>query len=173
MRILREDVEWGEVAASWVRAELQSPRFGGHYRRALDARPDASPDDLLTIVRGWPDTGYFEGFPRDVTWMLVALTPRSLREVLYIDWGYWVEATRGTRRPLDAIRELGWSEVLVPEPDIEPLILVTESFAADRRVVLVEGHARLTRYVAAEAALPSAIQCWLGVSPNMTQWGCY
>jgi hypothetical protein len=117
--LLHHDVPWRHVARSWVRAELQSPRFGEDYAVASASAGAADPEVLLGMVRGWPDQGYFEGFPPSVRWHRVALTPEELRSVLYIDWDYWVDATAGSRLPFDAITRMGWAEWMLPGPPVE------------------------------------------------------
>lgn len=163
---------WAEVAASWVRAEKASPRFALDYAAASESTAD-EPEELLRAVRGWPDRGYFAGFPVDVRWYLAEMTPSDLRSVLYIDWGYWLEVTGGTRLPADAIERMGWREWLLPSPAIEPIALVSNSLTTPDRVVVLEGHARLTRYVAAGDRLGENVACWLGVSRDIRNWGCF
>lgn len=172
MRVLRDRVPWVEVATSWVRAESTSLRFSDSYAAATDDAGSDDPIELLRIVRGWPDHGYFEGFPPHVEWCRVELTPSELRDVLYINWGYWLEVTAGSRRPDDAIQRMGWSEWLRPSA-VEPIVLVADSFAAPKRLVVLEGHARLTRFVASGDRLPERVECWLGVSPGIESWGGY
>jgi hypothetical protein len=171
--LLRYGVPWQHVAQSWVQAELQSPRFGEDYAVASASAATADPEVLLGMVRGWPDRGYFEGFPSSVEWHRVALAPEELRSVLYIDWDYWVDATAGSRLPSDAITRMGWDDWMLPGPPVEPIVLVTDSLAEPDRIVVLEGHARLTRFVAAGHRLVQPVDCWLGVSAEMHRWGCY
>lgn len=160
-----------EVVASWVRAELQSERFGAHYRDALEQSPDLTPEALLRIVRGWPDREYFRGFPPDVRWWLVQVDADELRRVAYIDWGYWNEVSDGTRLPSTAAARMDWTEAMVPSADVEPLVLVTDR--EDGRMVVLEGHARLTRYVIAGDRITMPVTCYVGISPDMPGWWAF
>lgn len=173
MNLVRASVAWDEVAACWVRAELGSERFAHLYETARAASPDATDEQLLAAARGWPDTDYFEDFPSDLDWSVVALTPEEVADILYIDWDYWNEVTDGSRRPSDAIRKMGWHDTVVPPPDTERLILVTDDLQAPQRLVVLEGHSRLTSYVAQRDALPPALECYLGVSASIGNWGCF
>jgi hypothetical protein len=166
-------VAWDEVAACWVRAELGSERFAHLFERARADNPDATDTELLTAARGWPDADYFESFPSDIEWFLVALTPEEVTDILYIDWDYWTEVTDGSRHPSDAIRKMGWDDTVLPSPDTERLILVTDDLKAPQRLVVLEGHSRLTSYVAHRDALPPALECYLGVSAGIVNWGCF
>ncbi len=166
------EVRFGEVARAWVRAEKASPRFAALYASASENPSEDEAIELLGHARGWPDRDYFEGFPPHVVWYRVELTADELRSVLYIDWDYWIEVTAGTRLPADAIERMGWNEWLLPDA-VEPIVIVADSLGAPSRLVVLEGHARLTRFVAAAQNLPPTIECWLGVSPEMAAWGCY
>lgn len=170
MEILRQSVPMSEVVASWVRGEMASDRFG-HLYRAAAAVHGSSPEALLAAVRGWPDAGYFTDFPQDVAWSLVRLDHTELSAVLYIDWDYWNDVSGGTRRPLDAAARMGWSEAIVPTPDIEPLVLVSDGQAS--RLVVLEGHSRLTGYVLAGDRLEKGVECFLGRSERISEWGSY
>jgi len=173
MRLVRAPVAWDEVASCWVRAELGSERFAHLFERARAANPAASDPELLTAARGWPDTDYFEDFPTDLEWSLVALTPTDVASVLYIDWGYWNDVSEGSRRPADAIAKMGWTDTPMPPATTEPMILVADTLTSPTRVVVLEGHSRLTSYVAHLAELPPSLDCYLGVSGTISQWACY
>jgi hypothetical protein len=173
LKLIRASVAWDEVAACWVRAELGSERFAHLFEGARADNPAATDTELLTAARGWPDTGYFEAFPSDVQWFLVALTRDEVAAVVYIDWEYWIDVTDGSRRPIDAIRKMGWDGAAMPPPETEPLILVTDDFDAPQRLVVLEGHSRLTAYMARRKDLPPLLECYLGVSAGIVNWGCF
>ncbi len=53
---------------------------------------------LLTAHRGYgTDSGLFNGFPREVAWAWMGVTPAELASVCYIDYDYWVELSGGSR----------------------------------------------------------------------------
>ena len=164
MNLIRPAVPWSEVASCWVRAELTSERFAHLYENAGE-----TDEERLAIARA----DYFEDFPTDVEWCLVALTPEEIATVLYIDWDYWLDVTDGTRRPADAIRKMSWHDTEMPPPRTERLILLADSSASPTRVVVLEGHSRLTSYVAHLDDLPPELECYLGVSGNISGWACY
>ena len=73
----------------------------------------------MSILRGEEDStarsararaGLFDGFPEDVSWQWMAITPAELATVRYIDYDYWVELSGGTRLAVDAAPPIvpGW-----------------------------------------------------------------
>lgn len=160
-----------DVVAAWVRAETTSERFSAAIKAARDGGARTSAE-VLARARGWPDTGYFEGFPRDISWWKALLTVDELLAVLYIDWDYWLDISDGTRLPIRAIAKAGWERGrgLLPD-EVEPIIVVQDT--RYERLVVLEGHARLTNFVLARDRLPSEVPCLLGQSPTMAKWDCY
>ena len=76
---------------------------------------------------------------------------------------------------LKRVRELSggrmeWTDGLLPSK-FEPLILLTEPDAT--KMVVVEGHSRLTGYVISGDRLPDLTDCYLGISPEASTWGCF
>jgi hypothetical protein len=99
MRILRPADE-AEVVEAFVRAELESPRFGEATRAALAEHGE--PLAALAAVRGWGrNEGMFRDWPDDVSRWRVAMTPDEVLSVLYIHWDWWLKVTNGSRRPVD------------------------------------------------------------------------
>lgn len=101
MRQLRPSSE-AFLVALFLRTELSSDRFGAEIRVLLErdgvpervvTTPDLGDDAehrvrlrLLTAHRGYGSrTDYFEGFPDDVRWQWMAITPAQLASVRYID----------------------------------------------------------------------------------------
>lgn len=182
----------------WVflRGELESERFGPGIRRAIDERllrepdlEDARENDLrraaLTRLRGYDRReGLFHGFPDDVRWERAALTRDELLTVEYIEYDYWVELSGGTRRPGDAadLIRAGVTIFGVPNDGFLELAdelatktlseLIVVGGAGDRLVVL-EGHARLTAYALRPEALPRELEVLLGRSPRIASWSCW
>src|SRR5262249_1795295 len=136
---------------------------------------------LLTEHREYGTrTGLFDGFPDDVSWQWMAITPAELTRVRYIDYDYWVELSGGTRRAVDAaprIRAgaapfgvpsdwaLGMAREVARGARFPPLILVTTGPGGD--LVVLEGHARLTAYTLARDRLPPELEVLVGSSPAM------
>jgi hypothetical protein len=112
-----------EVVALFLRTEIQSPRYAAQLLRLLDEDganraivdgPDTSNSAgnayrlaLFTKFRGYGDRqGYFQDFPRDVSWQRVVLSPGELLQARYIDYDYWVELSGGSRLAPDAARNI-------------------------------------------------------------------
>ena len=174
----------------FLRGELDSERYGPRIRRTIDERVLLGPDldnegenalrrAALTTVRGYEAReGLFHGFPGDVLWW-AELEPAEVLEVRYIEYDYWVELSRGSRRPSDAAEQIraGVDVFRVPSAefladvgaDAPPLILVGDG----TRLVVLEGHTRLTRYALQPDALPPALKVLLGCSPRIAEWACW
>ena len=184
-----------EMVALFLRTELPAARFRDTLRALLERHglpesvittPDLGDDAenqvrlrLLTEHREYGTrTGLFEGFPDDVSWQWMAITPAELARVRYIDYDYWVELSGGTRLPVDAaprIRAgvapfgvpsdwaLGMAEEVARGARFPPLILVTTGPGGD--LVVLEGHARLTAYMLARDRLPPELEVLVGSSP--------
>lgn len=143
---------------------------------------------ILTEHRDYDTrTGLFDAFPDDVRWEWMGITPAELAAVRYIDYDYWVELSGGTRLAVDAaprIRAgvapfgvssdwaLGMARAVADGARFPPLILVTNGSSA-RRVVVLEGHARLTAFMLAHDSLPPELEVLVGSSPGMAGWGLW
>ena len=196
MRILTPASE-DEVIAVFLRAELGSGRYGQKLRQLLErdsldvdvlARPDITDPAanryrhaLLDEHRGFAQRiGLFGGFPERIEWHRAALTPDETLDILYIHWEWWLEITDGTRRPKDGADKIRRGEVPgstveehrmlldVPQPE---LIAVTKPDHA--KLVLLEGHYRLTAYALFPDLLPDEVELYLGVAEDMDTWSCY
>jgi len=191
-----------EVIACFLRAEIMSPRWSPTLmafltrdqmpRRVLE-RPDHSVQEenayrrrLLGEFRGWGrHMLLFRGFPTDISWFHIAVTPDELAQVQYINWSYWLEISGGSRLAKDVAARIrsGWSDehratfehiaAQVRAGTRLPKLIVVTGLGPHDRIVVVEGHARLTGYLLAEDALPDTIEMFLGRSPTIGTWGLY
>jgi hypothetical protein len=170
VRTLRAASE-DEVVDAFVRGELESPRFGERTRAALEEH--GTPAAALAAMRGWRrDEWLFRGWPEDVTWWRVAMTPPEVRQILYINWDWWLTVTGGTRRPEDARVDAAWHEPIArAAASNAELIVVRRREGA--RIVCVEGHVRLTAYALFPQYLPRELELYLGESPEIARWGNY
>jgi hypothetical protein len=129
--------------------------------------------DVEERKRTWREReGLFAGFPGDVRWERVALTRDEVLSILYINWDWWLTVSRGTRLATvaaevqgrdDGDRAIARAATTNPE-----LIVVTDP--ARSKLVLLEGHVRLTAYGAFPEHLPEELEAYLGTSPTMDRW---
>ncbi|MBT3270404.1 hypothetical protein HN371_24890 [Candidatus Poribacteria bacterium] len=198
-----EAVAEDEMIAAYVRAESASHRHSGELRDAMrrmgvgadvvecpdisDADQNAARRAPLTETREYGTRrGLFDGFPTDVTWTRVGLTPREMLGVRYIDYDYWVDLSAGSRLPTDAAVTIRAGRTIFGESNqgfldaaaalrqgetFPELILVAAS--TDARLVVLEGNLRLTAYGLVPDTLPPETTALLGVSPRMVEWDLY
>jgi len=130
---------------------------------------------------GWRTTPLFDGLPASIDWFSAALAREQVLSILYIDWEQWLALSGGTRRPVDAAarthgRAAGsavashehlaarlWSDDPPPE-----LIVVTDPPRS--RLVLLDGHVRITAYALFPAYLPEELEIFLGEAHDMARW---
>jgi hypothetical protein len=137
--------------------------------------PDSrwAPADFAERRRQWRERdGLFAGFPDDVAWERVALTSDEVLAILYINWDWWLRVSNGTRLPTVAAEVQGRDEgdraIAATAATNPELIVVTDP---DRsKLVLLEGHVRLTAYAAFPELLPDELDVYLGISPRIGEW---
>jgi hypothetical protein len=198
VRLLRASSE-DEVVAAFLRAEIDSERFGPALRESLardgleprvlsepdlaDAAANAYRHQLLEEHRAWiRRDGLFGGFPKRLDWFRAALGPDEVLNVLYIDWDWWLMVSGGTRRATAAAERIRRGEIegttaeglrpiaaalqsASPPPE---LVVVTTSEQV--RLVLLEGHVRLTAYALFPELLPAELEVLVGVSDEVARW---
>lgn len=123
--------------------------------------------------RQWRERdGLFGGFPADVAWERVALTRDEVLTILYIDWDWWLTVSRGTRLATVAAEVQGRDEgdrAIAAAAATNPELIVV-SDPERSKLVLLEGHVRLTAYGAFPEHLPDELEAYLGVSPRIGEW---
>jgi hypothetical protein len=129
--------------------------------------------DVQERKRQWREReGLFSRFPDDVAWERVALNRDEVLAILYIDWDWWLTVSKGTRLATVAAEVQGRDEgdrVIAAAAATNPdLIVVTDPRRA--KLVLLEGHSRLTAYAAFPEYLPDKLEAYLGVSPRIGEW---
>ena len=198
MRVLRAASE-AEVVAAFLRGELDSPRWGERLLELLreddvdaslvrtpnvdDVAEGAYRASLLDRHRAWlRREGLFEDFPEQVAWSLVALAPEEVLAIRYINWDWWLRVSGGTRRPVEAAARIRRGEIAgVTAEEHEPIAARLQSAEPppeliavappDRsRLVVVEGHVRLTAYALHPEYLPAELEIYLGTSEDMHRW---
>jgi hypothetical protein len=148
-----------------------------------DADANAYRARVLDRHRGWlKRIGLFQGLPRDLEWTLVALTPEEVLAMRYIDWDWWLEISDGTRDPsvaadrirrglvpgadLDEDRALA-ERLRSPTPPPELIAIAEPDFA---KLVVLEGHVRLTAYALFPHVLPDELPVFVGTSDDVQRW---
>jgi hypothetical protein len=181
---VRERVDLAVVVATFLRAEIVSDRFGGELREAL-ARAgadetlvteahldDSAANERRRAVLGDYRGDYLGRVLDDLIWRRAELEPREVLEIRFIAWDYWLEITGGSRLPADAAARLR-AEGERPElPSVtEPLIVVRAG--AGERLVVVEGHVRLTALAMSPETIPAHVEILLGEGESVRAWGNY
>jgi hypothetical protein len=188
-----------EMIATFLRGELASSRFGERLAQCIQqlglavdlvTSPDLADEaanharrDLLTHFRGWGSTqSVFGGLPAERTdWVWVELSKRDLIErVFYIQY-FWEAFSGGTRRPAQVAER-------VRRGDVEVGLEIYQAILADvrrgnmptppilvsnpvmERLVILEGHLRITAYLVEPDVVPFPIRALLGLSDNINEW---
>jgi hypothetical protein len=181
-----------EMIATFIRAELESPRFGAKLRSAAadlgasialladgtSAHAAEARRRLLAAYRGWGQyESVFGGMPDDLEWSWAELDEAVLRtRVFTIKW--WFEETFGTRSVL-AIGEMKrrtadddsrpqLEQARAAGRMLEPPILLSEPDL--RRLVILEGHSRILSYMAHPDLAPFPMLALIGTSPRIGEW---
>jgi len=199
MRRLRPSSE-AEMVALFLRTELPAARFRDKLEALLDQAglperlitapnlddpaENQAREQLLTQHREYGTrTGLFDGFPHDVCWEWMAITPAELAAVRYVDYDYRVELSGGTCLAIDAAPRIRAgvapfgvsSDWALHGPGgrrrspVPPLILVTTGPSGG--LVVLEGHVRLTAYMLCPDRLPPELEVLVGSSPGAAGWG--
>ena len=176
------------MVAVFLRGELESERFGEKLRGLLpdgvEGVPGAELRRVLDQHRAYEAReGLFGGFPRDVSWFRAALTRDEVLDILFIDWSWWLELSGGTRRPREAARRIRTGELTRLTADVtaeehEPYLaspweLIAVTTPSREKLVLLEGHVRLTAYALFPDRVPDELEILLGVSAAMPDWGLF
>jgi hypothetical protein len=191
-----------EVVATFLRGDLDSPRFGDRLRALLredgtDVAVVTNPDladpvaneyrsSLLGRHHEWLGGEHVFGpFPSGLDWFRAVLRPEEVLAIRYIDWDWWLRISGGTRLPTDAARRIRNGDMpgvtaaehqaiaaalgsASPPPD---LIVVAPP---DRsKLVVVEGHVRLTAYALSPEHLPEELEILLGISAEIERWWAF
>jgi len=189
-----------EVVLAFLKAEIDSPRFGPAVAKILDnsglgramlidnadlANPGHNRlrTELLKAVRGYRAGLYlFKGFPGDVRWRRVELLPGDVGNLRYANFPTWVALSNGSRLVADGAANI--DRIQTAENVNASIKTVAAAVTAGQRyaeliaveahdgsLILVEGHTRATAYVLARVAEP--VHCFVGSSPTMRPWAFY
>ena len=177
------------MIAVFLRGELESERFGEKLRemlagRELDDVDAAGRRALLEEHRAYESReGLFGGFPREVDWFRAALTRDEVLDIQFIDWSWWLQLSGGTRSAREAARRIRAGELTPLTADAnaeehEPYLsskseLIAVTTPAKEKLVLLEGHVRLTAYALYPDRVPAELELLLGSSEEMPDWALF
>jgi hypothetical protein len=168
MKILKQS-NADEAALEWLKAELNSSRFGSDLRAAIDSLGHAeeiiSAADLandadnktrrqiLRKYRNWIDKDF-----NDYDWQYVELSREDVGGLHYIDYNYWNELSDHTRQVERAAANVAKGKIVYDVPNTN-FISVAEAVEAgealppiivlvngDQPGEIIEGHLRATGY---------------------------
>jgi hypothetical protein len=175
-----------EVVEQWLLAELDSSRFAEQLGTLVDGVALDDPAERLRVLNAYrhqdvpeiPGAKYVDGLPvSEIAWWWASLSRRDLDEALYIDWDYWLEVTNGSRRPRDFLERLKTEPNEAIEAIAsnlragnEPRPMIFVDAGPGTRLVVAEGHFRLTAYVLAGV---DQVEVLLGRSPLIADWPDY
>jgi hypothetical protein len=200
MQLLNQISE-DEVIAEFLIAEVNSKRFRNSIVSALGntdikiiLKPDLNNKEqnqsrklLLGDVRGFgQNKKLFENFPSVVTWYRAIFSREDLSSVLYINYSYWNELSSNTRLPVDAAKKIlsdikifnvsneGFKEINseIKQGKAFPKMIFV-SCNETSRIVVLEGHARLTAYFLDSQFIPPDIEVFIGYSDDFKKWNLY
>ena len=188
-----------EMIATFLRGELASSRFGERLALHIqqlglavdlvtspdlaDEQANRSRRELITHFRGWGSTqSVFGGLPAKRTdWVWVELSERDLIERVFYIQHFWEAFSGGTRRPAQVADRVRRGDADVG-PEIYQSILadvrrgnmpnppILVSNPAMERLVILEGHLRITAYLVEPDVVPFPIRALLGLSVSINEW---
>jgi len=103
-------------------------------------------------------------------------------DIRYIDWDWWLRISAGTRLPRVAVKRIRAGEV--PGADVRgeeriaarlgsadpPPELIALAPPDRSRLVVLEGHVRLTAYAVYPEYLARELEIYLGTAPDIDRW---
>jgi len=194
-------VQEDEVIAEFLFAEINSDRFNEEILHALgdhdlnllikpnlnDQAENQIRRDILGQTRGFGrNTDLFENFPTEVKWYRALFGRQDLNKVMYINYSYWNELSSNTRLPLQASKNImnhievfgisneGFLDInlALKNGKVFPRLIFV-SMNENSRVVVLEGHARLTAFYLDKDYIPDELEVFIGLSDKFSVWDLY
>ena len=118
-----------EMILAFLKAEIDSPRWGQYYLAILSDRglnknkiidcADLSRSEhnifraeLLGSVRGYgKNDSLFRGFPSDTKWRRTQMSIQNFSGLKYAKFKTWIDLTKGTRLVVDGARNVDLTQV--------------------------------------------------------------
>lgn len=200
---LKREISNEEMVSIFLKAEIGSGRFGERIKKVLkkDKKSDkivTKPDlknksennyrkKLLGKARGYGfNRGLFKHFPENVQWYKAVISKKELEKVKYINYSYWNRLSSRTRLPSKAIKKVKerrkifgvtgqlYFDILSDiKKGCKMVLMIFVAKNKKSRIVVLEGHARLTSYFLEPKHIPKEIEVIIGYSENMDKWGLY
>lgn len=200
---LGERVDEAHVIAEFLRAEVDSPRYGPRVRARLEAdgrdlrvltQPDTGdPADNVyrrTLLHAYRGSGgsapLLEGLPEEMEWHRASLGRDELGLLHYIDYPYWNELSGGTRSPVVAAQRIraGLRAQDRPNDGFNALaerlcagadVGLPIAIAADPAspLIVLEGHTRVTAMALRPDCLPESVPLYAGFAAGVRDWMYY
>ena len=195
MKILERVAEHNMVSA-FLKAEIDSPRWGQHILRQLDdaklPRSLVDTPDLennqengtrvqLLNYRGYNQNDFlFAGFPHATEWHTALLDVTDLKRLKVMNQEPWIQFSGGSRVAWDAAQNFISAKITNEvKTDISnaikrlgsgisfpEIILVGESPESD--LIVLEGHVRVMALLTSEREVEAT--AIVGVSQHMSKW---
>ncbi|WP_339223431.1 hypothetical protein [Paenibacillus sp. FSL W7-1332] len=116
----------------------------------------------------------------------LSLRSQDLNEVMYINYSFWNELSSNTRLPLQASKNImsqievfgisnqGFLDInlALKNGKVFPRLIFV-SMNENSRVVVLEGHARLTAYYLDNDYIPDELEVIIGFSDKFSVWDLY
>lgn len=116
----------------------------------------------------------------------IKLDRQDLNEVMYINYSYWNELSSNTRLPLQASKNImnqievfgisnqGFLDInlALKNGKVFPKLIFV-SMNENSRVVVLEGHARLTAFYLDKDYIPDELEVFIGLSDKFSVWDLY
>ena len=200
---LIERIDEAEVIAEFLRAEIDSPRFGERVRarlatdgyderivRQADTTDDAANRYRAMLLHSYRGVGgsapLLEGLPDAIEWHRASIAPEALGSVRYIDYPYWNELSGGTRSPARAAQRIREGITAMGRSNdgfiaLAKRLCAGESLGAPVLIaptradppVILEGHTRVTAMLLRPECLPAPVELLIGYAAGVREWMYY
>jgi hypothetical protein len=203
---IMNEISEDEMIASFLIAEALSPRFKGMISKfakdlgikrsvilspnLASAQENKARKKILNAHRGYIGSALFEGFPKDVKWKKVKISPKALLRTKYIGGSEWVKLSKGSCLAIDGAQSILDGEGIEGNNTkrffevtkqvnkgavLPPLIFVTSN---NKTLIVLEGHTRLTAYFMAyltsgKDLISGGFEAIVGYSENLSDWRYY